>query len=64
MMPRADRTLLCDARSYVFLNRSAGAPSQCDRATCKPDSRCPEHRVDIDPAPLSELLAALTGGAR
>lgn len=39
-------------------------PSQCDRATCKPDNRCPEHRVDVDPPTVGDILRSLAGGGR
>lgn len=23
---------------------------------CRPDARCPEHRIDVDPQPIGELV--------
>lgn len=60
MMPWAGHAFARAAQTEVTLQPSSDALSRCDRLTCVPDNRCPEHRVDVDPTPLSDLLQAFT----
>jgi len=29
------------------------------RDRCRPESRCPEHRIDVDPEPIGAIVARL-----
>ncbi len=62
-MPEADSARALTSPSLTPISTR----SRCDRLTCKPGFRCPEHRAGGTPVPISVVIAELAarwGGAR
>ncbi|MFG1800207.1 hypothetical protein ACGFI4_08540 [Micromonospora carbonacea] len=44
--------------------RPTGQRTGCRRyGGCRPDARCPEHRVDVDPTPIGAIIRQILQGA-